>query len=202
MLLSCAAGVKGLVEPENENSVLIIGSAFLENNYYNEQFELYKDAIEVAVMGQIEENDETKVTGLWAETDENGYFCISNVPPGRYIIKGIRVILSTGELLTITNPRDLESSNFILQMPDRDMIIFDGSYFGEENFGQVVNLGINQFTIDKATGRSRRVHNSAAVTMENVKSPSGDIINFINATDYFAEQYPQSGWVQYLTKTE
>ena len=51
MLLSCAAGVKGLVEPENENSVLIIGSAFLENNYYNEQFELYKDAIEVAVMG-------------------------------------------------------------------------------------------------------------------------------------------------------
>ncbi|MCR4438998.1 MAG: hypothetical protein QHJ34_14335 [bacterium] len=198
IVLSCATTYQGLVEPTSENSVLVVGAAFVVNNYYNERFEIYRPSIEVAIMGKVTQNGKEQIKGYWTQTDENGYFALANVPPGQYALKGIRFTLSTGDLLTISNPLRFSGSTYMLQPSSKTIILFDGDYFAFEPKGRVVNMLTNRFIIDRATDRTRHVEHEAASEVRELKSPTGQVWTFPKPPEYFIQKYPQSAWVPAL----
>ncbi len=198
LLVNCAGTVKGLVDPETDDQVLAIGAIVLENLGYNERFEVYLDEIEVALYGKVQQNGKEKTVGLWTKTDENGYFCFPNLAPGQYALKGIRFILTSGELLTISNTLDFSGSNFMLQRPEKNLIIFDGNHFAHEVEGRILNLGINYFAVDRQSPSNRRVRFEEKVEYPDFRSQSGESYNFITPEQYFVKTYPESGWKSVL----
>ncbi|MGQ9560646.1 MAG: hypothetical protein ACUVWA_09045 [Candidatus Oleimicrobiaceae bacterium] len=198
VVLSCATTYQGLVEPTSENSVLVVGAVFVVNNYYNERFEIYRPSIEVAIMAKVSQDGKEQIKGYWTQTDENGYFALANVPPGQYALKGIRFTLSTGDLLTISNPLRFSGSTYMLQPSSKTIILFDGDYFAFEPKGRVVNMLTNRFTIDRATDRTRHVEHEAASEVPEFRSPTGQVLSFPKPPEYFTQKYPQSGWVAAL----
>lgn len=198
VVLSCATTYQGLVEPTSENSVLVVGAVFVVNNYYNERFEIYRPSIEVAIMAKVSQDGKEQIKGYWTQTDENGYFALANVPPGQYALKGIRFTLSTGDLLTISNPLRFSGSTYMLQPSSKTIILFDGDYFAFEPKGRVVNMLTNRFTIDRATDRTRHVEHEAASEVPEFRSPTGQVLSFPKPPEYFTQKYPQSAWVAAL----
>lgn len=198
VVLSCATTYQGLVEPTSENSVLVVGAAFVVNNYYNERFEIYRPSIEVAIMAKVSQDGKEQIKGYWTQTDENGYFALANVPPGQYALKGIRFTLSTGDLLTISNPLRFSGSTYMLQPSSKTIILFDGDYFAFEPKGRVVNMLTNRFTIDRATDRTRHVEHEATSEVPEFRSPTGQVLSFPKPPEYFTQKYPQSAWVAAL----
>ena len=198
LIMSCSSSIKGLVEPESDTSVLAIGGIILENLGYNERFEVYIDEIEVAIMGKVMDNGKEKTLGLWTKTDENGYFCFPNLQPGKYALKGIRFILTSGELLTISNTLDFTGSNFLLQRPQNNLIIFDGSYFAHELEGRILNLGINYFAIDRQSPYNRRVRHEEMEEFLDFTSHNGVSKQFPRPEQHYIEKHPESAWVPLL----
>lgn len=198
VVLSCATTYQGLVEPTSENSVLVVGAVFVVNNYYNERFEIYRPSIEVAIMAKVSQDGKEQIKGYWTQTDENGYFALANVPPGQYALKGIRFTLSTGDLLTISNPLRFSGSTYMLQPSSKTIILFDGDYFAFEPKGRVVNMLTNRFTIDRATDRTRHVEHEAASEVPEFRSPTGQVLSFPKPPEYFTQKYPLSAWVAAL----
>ncbi|MDZ7270156.1 MAG: hypothetical protein ONB17_00935 [candidate division KSB1 bacterium] len=198
LALQCGTAYQGLVEPSSDNTVLIVGAAFVVNNYYNERFEVYRPSIEVAIMGKVIEGGKEQIKGYWTQTDENGYFALANVPPGRYALKGIRFTLSTGDLLTISNPLRFSGSTYMLQPSSKTIILFDGDYFAFEPKGRVVNMLTNRFIIDRATDRTRHVEHEASAEVPEFRSPTGQVISFPKPPEYFINKHPQSAWVPAL----
>lgn len=198
LILHCGTTYQGLVEPTSDNTILVVGAAFVVNNYYNERFEIYRPSIEVAIMGKVTEGGKEKIKGYWTQTDENGYFVLCNVPPGRYALKGIRFTLSTGDLLTISNPLRFSGSTYMLQPSSKTIILFDGDYFAFEPKGRVVNMLTNRFIIDRATDRTRHVEHEQSAEVPEFRSPTGQVISFPKPPEYFVQKYPQSAWVPAL----
>ena len=88
-------------EPENLDSMLVVGRVILQDYNFTERIDVMYSNIEVAVFGR---SDEGEKLGMWATTDKNGYFALANVPSGQYTLKGIRATLSTGTRIIISNP--------------------------------------------------------------------------------------------------
>ena len=198
LIMSCGSSLKGLIEPESDTSVLAIGGIILENLGYNERFEVYIDEIEVALLGKVIDNGKEKTLGLWTKTDESGYFCFSNLQPGKYALKGIRFILTSGELLTISNTLDFTGSNFLLQRPENNLIIFDGTHFAHELDGRIINLGINYFAIDRQSPFNRRVRHEEKDEFLDFTSHNGVSMQFQRPEKHYIEKYPTSAWVPLL----
>ena len=198
LIMSCGSSLKGLIEPESDTSVLAIGGIILENLGYNERFEIYIDEIEVALLGKVIDNGKEKTLGLWTKTDESGYFCFSNLQPGKYALKGIRFILTSGELLTISNTLDFTGSNFLLQRPENNLIIFDGTHFAHELDGRIINLGINYFAIDRQSPFNRRVRHEEKDEFLDFTSHNGVSMQFPRSEKHYIEKYPTSAWVPLL----
>jgi hypothetical protein len=199
VLIACAAGIKGLKEPTSENSLLVIGSVVFENNYFDDRAEVYQKGIEVAILARYEEDGKTKTKGYWTTSDENGYFFLSNVPKGQYALKGIRLAMGRGTLLTISNPLRYSGSVYVIQRGEH--VIFDGDYFAYEPRGRIVNLEHNYFAIDQTSNRTFHVEHLAQAEVEDQKLVTGKILNLPPVEQYFIEKYPQSSWVPLLEKS-
>lgn len=189
---SCSSSLRVLDEPV-ENKCIIIGSAILDINGYQENFLNIKENIEIAVIGRVLENGREKVLGLWAETDENGYFSISNAPPGEYAIKGLRThIIGIGDLNIANELIDPQRNYF--ELNDRSVIPFTGNLFDCVSNNRVINLEHNIFT----------VHAEGLVEFERFerlrqqKLSNGEAINRPPVPYYFLNQYQGGSWIKYL----
>ena len=126
VMLSCAAGVHyyKFAEPASDDSLLLIGQIIVEDNQFSGRYDVIKSGIEVAILGRPG-ND--RVTGLWAITDKNGYFALANVAKGDYALKGIRLTLSNGARITLSNPLIKEINYF--RFNNGENILIEGDYF-------------------------------------------------------------------------
>ena len=196
LLIGCAGGgFQGFKEPTMEGTMLVVGAVVLEDNYYTEETAVYKKGIEVAVLGKTEAGERL---ALWTTTDENGYFAMADVPKGEYVLKGVRVLIGKGSLVTITNRLRVSSDAYMVT--SKPTIIFQGDYFPYEEKDRVVSLQHNFFTLDRMSKSTRRVNYSAKNKPENIQLVSGETYSADPVEAYFVEKHPESAWIPQLKK--
>ena len=193
MILHCATGMQTLKAPTGEQSFLVIGSIIFQSNYLGYKAEVLRSDIEVAVMGRIEEKGEVKITGYWTMTDRNGYFFLADVPPGQYVVKGVRLTLSDGTRLVISSPLR-QPGDLGFQRQDTESIIFTGNYFPHHPRGRIMNLEHNYFTID----RTMRIGHTTQQSVQDLELVTGERIDLPRVQDHFIEKYPDSEWIPFL----
>ena len=194
IVLACAAGVKSIKEPTSEDNIMVIGNIIFENKYYNNQLELIRKDINIAIVGK--HNADGKDHDYWVTTDENGFFCLADVPKGKYAIQGFKVYLGQGELLTIANPLKISGSFYRIQR--NEYVIFQADYFPIESKSGIYNLQYNHFWIDQSTQASAQVEHRIYDTLKNLSLVGGTNLTLPNIEQYFIDQYPESDWVPLL----
>lgn len=193
LIYGCAATLPKLEEPV-EGKNLIIGSVIFENNGYQNRNDVYFDGIEVAVIGIYKENGEEKVFGKWTVTDKNGYFFIPNVPDGRYGLKALRINMSGQAYLTIVNEFRTKVDNY--KVWPTEQVAFSGEFFDVKPQNRIINLKHNYFTFFQ----NQEIRYGSYDKIDQFQASTGELISRPMIFKYFIDNYPQSGWKQYLQK--
>jgi hypothetical protein len=189
LILSCASGLQSFKEPTSDATMLVVGNVVLEDNYYSDETGVYKADIEVAVLGKTQDG---KSLALWANTDANGYFALADVPKGEYVIQGIRALIGTGSLVTITNR--LRLSTDVYTVSGRSQVLFNGQYFPFEPVGRIQSLQYNLFHLDRMSKSTNQVGYENRYVLKDVKLLDGEILNAAPVEKYFIDKYPASLW--------
>lgn len=196
MILHCATGMQTLKAPTGDQSYLIVGSILFQNNYLSYKAEVCRAGIEVAILGMVEENGVVKMKGHWTMTDQNGYFFLADVPPGKYALKGVRLTLSDGNRLVVYSPlRYPGDLGFLLQ--ETEGIVFEGDHFPLKPRGRIMNLEHNYFTID----RTLKIGHTSRQSVQDLELVTGERIDLPRVQDYFIETYPDSEWIPLLKES-
>jgi len=194
--LSCASGLQGFKEPTSDDTMIVVGQVIIEDNYYSQETAVYKEGIEVAILGRTAEG---KDIALWANTDENGYFALADVPKGEYALKGVRALIGRGSLVTIVNRLRLSTDTFMLT--SKQSIIFNGQYFPFEPVGRVQSLQHNIFQLDRMSATTNQVNYVLKNTLKNFKLVNGEILNEGPVEEYFIKKHPDSAWRKALEES-
>ncbi len=194
--MSCASGLSGFKEPTSDDTMLVIGRVIIEDNYYTQETAVYKEGIEVGILGRTAEG---KDLALWAHTDENGYFALADVPKGEYAIKAVRALISRGSLVTIVNRLRLSTDTFMLS--SKSSIIFNGQYFPFEPVGRVLSLQHNIFQLDRMSATTNQVNYVLKHSLKNFKLVDGEVLNDGPVEEYFIKKYPDSAWRKALEES-
>jgi hypothetical protein len=189
IFLSCAGGLKGFKEPTSADTMLVVGRVVLEDNYYTEELGTYFADIEVAVLGKTEDG---KTQAMWANTDENGYFALADVPKGEYVLKGIRALIGTGALVTVTNRLRLSTDVYVISA--RPQVIFNGQYFPYEPVGRIQSLQHNIFRLDRMSKTTNQVNYTVKHSLAEYKLNDGKVVNDGPVEEYYMSKYPDSAW--------
>jgi hypothetical protein len=188
-LVACGGGgfSTRLTVPQ-EGKMLLIGSALIENVGYRQRREHYTTDIEVSIMGDEDREGEIVRTNVTVFADPEGYFCVENVPYGRYTLKGVR-IFSPGGDWTIYNE---------LRMPNERWVVgaasmrypFTGDYFYFSPNMDVYNFQHNVFSV--VLGGDVYYANRPRMRGESFHLNDTYERGFVE--EYFIEKYPDSGW--------
>ena len=192
----CAQQYKGFTEPTSENSMLVIGRVIVEDKGYTEKPEVYKDGLRIAIYGKGEDGSET---GVWATTDENGYYVIANLPIGEYVIKAIRLTVGSGQLLTIENRLSYSDDPYLIT--NREFFIFDGDYFPFEPVERVQSLMHHIFILDVSNRNILMVRNVVMHSLKDVMLNNGEVLNEGSVETYFIQKHPDSAWNKFLEES-
>ena len=190
--IKCSSTLPELATP-TDNGCLIIGSLIFDINGYNENYTTLMENIEIAIVGRVSENGQIKNMGYWAVTDEDGYFSLANVPPGKYAIKGFRThLIDSGELVVINELIDPQRNYF--ELYQQEHIPMTGNLFDTESSHRIINFKHNVFTLypDKIIRHERFDR------LIDFKVSAGEEISRLPTPIYFIEKYENSPWVKYL----
>ena len=196
LVLSCASGMQGFKEPTSDNTMLVVGRAIIEDNYYTEELGIYKGSIEVGVLGKTAEG---KTVALWAATDQNGYFSLADVPKGEYVIKGVRALIGRGSYVSIVNR--LRLSTDVYTVSGQATILFNGEYFPYEATGRVQSLQHNIFRLDRMSSTTNQVNYVVNNALKGYKLATGEVLNDGPVEEYFIQQHPESAWKNALSES-
>ena len=169
LLIGCSGTKKGFIEPTAENTMLVVGRVIVEDKGYTEKPEVYKQDLRVAIFGLCEDGSEH---GIWARTDEQGYFVLSNVPKGEYTIKAIQLTVGSGQFLSIENRLGFADDPYLIV--NREFFIFEGEYFPFEPVGRIQSLKHHIFTLDQSNQNIFQVRNMALYRLNNYELHTGE----------------------------
>lgn len=196
LVIGCGSQVSTLIEPANNESFIVVGSIILQNNGYTPNTEIYLDGIDVMISSKIQTNGKEKIVDHWVVTDKEGYFFLSNVPPGKYALKAIRTTVGTSRLITIANSLRYSGSEFQIQVKTR--IPAGSDYFPDNPVGRVMDLRHNFLLIDFSSKSTMRVQHRKAATVPKAKLVDGQIITRPSVPQYYISKFPESQWVSIL----
>ncbi|NOZ62448.1 MAG: carboxypeptidase regulatory-like domain-containing protein [Calditrichaeota bacterium] len=190
--ISCGSTLPEIDEPV-ENKCLIIGSVIFDVNGYHEVNTTVRENIEVAIIGKVIDSGQEKRVGFWAETDDNGYFALANVPPGMYAIKGFRTrTMDLGDVAVINELTDPQRNYF--ELSRSDAIPMTGSLLDVASKNRVINFKHNIFSLH----RNGIISFQRSNQIRDFKLSAGDVINLPPVPSYFLEKFPASAWSVFL----
>jgi len=195
--MSCATTTGGFIEPTSDATMLVIGHVIIEDDYYSEETGSYTANIEVAINGKTSAGKEL---GLWAKTDENGYFALADVPMGEYAIKGIRSIIGRSSAVTITNSLRRSTDPYRVTNSEQP-ITFNALYYPLEPVGRIASLQHTIFKLDDMSAQTGQVNTTQKFSIKDYKLATGVVLNFGPVEDYFIEKYPASAWKPLLEES-
>jgi hypothetical protein len=196
LISGCTHSFKGFTEPTSENTMLVVGRVIVEDKGYTEKPEVYKENLRIAIYGLCEDGSEQ---GIWARTDENGYFALSNVPKGEYVIKAVQLTVGAGKLLTIESRLGFADEPYLIT--NREFFVFEGGYFPFEPVGRIQSCKHHIFTLDQSNQNILQVRNMTLFRLDNYKLHTGEILNAGPVERYFINKYPNSAWNKYLEES-
>lgn len=199
-VISCAQSKKMIEFPADENSFLVVGSIVVEDDFFTSLSGVHLKDIEVAILAEITEDGNPKTTGFWTKTDENGYFHLMNVPPGKYALTGLRLILSDQSVLVISNPCTAETDVFKIAFNDH--IGFIGNYFDIFPNNRVVNLQANYFSLDADSRTYYDVKYFRRNAITGLRMVNGTRLVQISPVRYFMNQFAASAWADLLRESQ
>jgi hypothetical protein len=192
-IIGCAGGyvTNRLTEPIGDG-MLIIGSVIVENVGYRQRREFYTSDIEISIMAdQVVDGEMVrKNISLFAEKD--GYFCVENIPQGRYTLKGVR-IFSPGGDWTIWNELRMPNERWAVG-PAEYRYAFTGEYFHFTPVDNVYNFMHNIFSV--AIGGDAYYANRPRLRGEAFYLADTYTRGFVE--EYFIDKFPDSGWTPIL----
>lgn len=192
LLASCGGGYSTkLTDPASDEAILIIGSSTVE--VVSGMQEAYTTGQEISIMADQEVDGEyvRKAIIIWAYDD--GYFCVENLPKGRYTLKGVNMTGNRGGSFTIWNE---------LRMPNERWMAAGASYrysFTGEYFQTSPRLNVYNFqhSIFSLTGGGT-VEYFRMAKMENERFRLSTTYTRDYVENYFIKKFPDSGWVPIL----
>jgi hypothetical protein len=194
--IACAASYQGFREPTSDQTMVVVGRVLVQDIGYTDRPELYKKDIRVGIYGRAENGDDI---GEWLTTDENGYYVLTDVPKGEYVLKAIQLTVGTGQLLTIENRLSYADDSYFIT--SRDFIAFNASYFPFEPVGRVQSLKHTIFTLDLPNRNVTTVKFAMLNTLDNITVYGGEVLNEGPVERYFIEKYPTSNWKEPLEQS-
>jgi hypothetical protein len=192
LLTSCGGGLSTrLTDPASDDAILIIGSSTVE--VVMGMQESYTTGQEISIMADQEVDGEVvrKAITIWAEDD--GYFCVENLPPGRYTLKGVRIIGNRGGSFTIWNELRMPNERWMAASAGY-RYSFTGEYFQYSPRLNVYNFQHNVFAL--TGGGTVKYYRMAK--MENERFDLAQTYTRDYVEQYFIDKYPDSGWVPIL----
>jgi hypothetical protein len=195
-LSGCSKSFKGFTEPVDANSMLVVGRVIVEDKGFTEKPAVYKEDLRVAIYGLCEDGSEQ---GIWARTDSNGYFVLSNVPKGEYVIKAVQLTVGSGQFLSIASRLGFADEPYLIV--NREFFIFEGGYFPFEPVGRIQSLKHHIFTLDQSNQNILQVRNMALYKLNNYELHTGEKLTAGPVEQYFIEKYPNSAWNEELKKS-
>jgi hypothetical protein len=195
VLAGCGGGLSTkLTEPE-EGKILVIGSVIIENVVgIGPLRESYTSGTTVMIMADIEEEGQIVRKGynIWA--DEEGYYCVENLPYGRYTLKGIRSSGNRGGSWTIWNELRMPNERWVYVGDPDHPLSFTGEYF---HYTERMNVFNFQHAIFSIMGGGT-VYYEPRPKMENEAFHIEERYTRPYVEQYFIDKYPDSGWVPIL----
>jgi hypothetical protein len=195
-ICGCAESYKGFTEPTSENSMLVVGRVIVEDKGYTENPQVYKENLRIGIYGLAEDGTEL---GEWARTDENGYFILSNVPMGEYVIKAVQLTVGSGQFLSIENRLGFVDDPYLIV--NREFFIFEGEYFPFEPVGRIQSLKHRIFTLDQSNHNILQVRNMVWYKLDNFELHTGEKLTADPVERYFIEKHPKSAWNIFLEES-
>lgn len=191
-VVSCSGPAQMIPEPVDAGN-LVLGAVILNIDGYQDTFLTLEDGIEVAVVGRYFDNGVEKRFGQWTRTDEFGYFVIPNVPDGEYALKGIIVNqIGLGELRIANELIDVRENYYELNVYDR--INLSAEIFDTRSVNRIIDFKYNVFTIYA----NEIVDHKRYDALRDLKLTTGGEISSPPLPVWFIENYPESGWVDFL----
>lgn len=190
--INCGSSLQNLPQP-HESKNLIIGSLIFEIDGYQNIYRTFRDNIEVAIVGRYVENGQLKQFGEWVITDEYGYFYLANVPDGEYAIKGFRSrVISIGDV-TVVNYLNNPDRNYY-ELLHNDLIGFNADLFDTRQNHRIINFQHNVFKLFQ----NEIVEHKRLNRLRDYKLSDGNEIDEQPVPVYYIENFPDSGWENYL----
>jgi len=190
MLVFCAStDTRWMITPPQSGRSLLVGGILVENNGLDDIYQAHRAKITVVIVGKSVVNGREKMEAYRIKTDDNGYFAVSNVPPGAYVLKGIEVNIGYANRMLIGSRWEGSSQ---IYYPVTNMISHTVRVWPEPGSGHIINMNIHYFLIDR-TGRvghrEFRFLNNTPVGLKDIRhtmpSPEDYIRTKAEASDWF-----------------
>ena len=194
-LLMCTAGGRVVLTDPVDDNVLIIGNIIFENDNWQDRKDIFKDRIEVALIGSVIKNGKEETVGFWTETDENGFFFYPNAPNGKYELKAIRFYMPGGLYFGLIKEFRATSENY-QRIGNPQNIMFTGSMFNKEAVNKIVNLKFNYFSIFP----NGEIQHGYYDQIKDLTMSTGEVLNTPLIYEYFLNkpEFANSGWLPLL----
>jgi len=184
-LLSCSStrpkqpGDSGLGGPN-----ALVGAVLVENDGLDDVFESKTANITVVLVGKWTLDGKTESKGYRIRTDKNGYFRLSAVPAGAYVLKGIELDIGFANRMLITSVWEGESQIYIA---GERMIDFNVRVWPPERPDPINDMGIHYFRIDRTGSIDHNRFQSLKDARLGLKDKT---YTMLNPKTYFEDQKP------------
>jgi len=175
------------MESPREGNSVVIGAVLVENNGINDNFIPVRSGITAVITG----NTEQGIEGYRVRTNDDGYFILQNVPPGKYVLKGIEADVGFGNLVYVSSTVRPDGVHYIRARQDRVLYTVQNWPDFIPDGERVVNMDINYFLLD----RSGRVIHHPYTTLQNQSlNLPGESYTMTNPKNYFNQKFPENQW--------
>ena len=201
VIIGCAgpSGDLKFLEEAKENSAMIIGNVIIENIDQEFSFDNWDLSFEVVIIGRTADGTLNHYT---VPADNKDYYCLPNVPPGRYALKAVILPVLGGRPLKIVNDLNTYDSEFYrMRYPERP-IEYKAEWLPSRKNGRIINFGIKWFGLrtaqisdmdTNAIGKIMLLEFSESVHSRRMWD-QGYPHTREDPLTHFKEKFPDSGW--------
>jgi hypothetical protein len=201
LIYGCAGSYKSLehLDDPGDNTRMIIGNILIENINQEFAFENWDMGVELVFLGK---NDQDSTWIYNVTTDYHGYYCIPNISDGRYILKAVKLPLTSGQPVILVNEWNSADSKFYrMRHPERGFD-FKSNWYPQKKEGRIFNFNILWFGLrtaqitdldQKSVGEVLVIQSSKSLDGHRFYD-NGYRYTRPDPLTYFKDKFPQSAW--------
>ncbi len=201
VIAGCAAtsgGLKFLEPPEDEN-VMIIGNVVVENINQEFAFDDWGMSAQIIIIGRGIDGTMRHYT---ITTDNKGYYCLPNVPPGQYVLKAVILPIVGEKPIKLVNDLTSSDSKFYRMRHPEQPIEYTATWLPSRVDDRIINFNIIWFGLraasisdisSKSIGETLVAKSKASLQGKRFYS-KGFPYTREEPLTHFKKRFPDAGW--------